>query len=48
MLPKLNRLKNKEDFLSVRKSGKIAQGDTFAAAYLSTNTDDESRFGFVV
>jgi len=48
MLPKLNRLKNREDFSRVRKNGKVVQGDSIGIATLPTSKDNESRFGFVI
>lgn len=48
MLPKLNRLKKQEDFLHVRKSGKVIQENNFGLVTSPTNSNNNTRFGFVV
>ncbi len=48
MLPKLNRLKKKEDFLRARKKGRIIQEDNFGLVISPTNESSETRFGFIV
>lgn len=48
MLPKVNRLTKKEDFIEVKSKGKKIQSNSFAFAYLAKNEVNASRFGFVV
>lgn len=48
MLPKENRLTQKQDFDIVRTRGKLIQSNSFAFGYLATSAEIPSRFGFIV
>jgi ribonuclease P protein component len=48
MLPKENRITDKQDFDEVKKKGKLVQSDSFAFGFIEKSADIPSRFGFVV
>ena len=48
MLPKKHRLPLKTEFLKIKKQGRFSHGSGFSLLVLKINSDQPTRFGFVV